>query len=139
MFLCLCTPTIFSDTDDTLWRPLFLYSNTFAIRALRTISGTIPTEIGLLTKIVFFQISGCDMSGTIPTELGRLPASSKLMTSQLGIVSHSLIHNIFFSTIVHLISFSLYLSNTKKQCGLPKPSSAVPCPRKSAITTKFKT
>ena len=36
------------------------------------LSGTISTEIGLLTNMLFFYLSSSDISGTIPTEMGYL-------------------------------------------------------------------
>ena len=36
------------------------------------LGGTIPTELGLVTTLRSFSITGCDFEGSIPTELGNL-------------------------------------------------------------------
>ena len=39
---------------------------------MATISGTLPTELGLLTKLVDIDVESGPISGTLPTELGLL-------------------------------------------------------------------
>ena len=36
------------------------------------LTGTIPTELGLMTDVTFMEIDDNEFSGTIPTELGRI-------------------------------------------------------------------
>ena len=40
-------------------------------------SGTIPTDLGLLSELTYLDLSYNDLTGTIPTELGLL---SELMS-----------------------------------------------------------
>eukprot|EP00240_Pyramimonas_obovata_P003927 CAMPEP_0118957268 /NCGR_PEP_ID=MMETSP1169-20130426/62011_1 /TAXON_ID=36882 /ORGANISM="Pyramimonas obovata, Strain CCMP722" /LENGTH=359 /DNA_ID=CAMNT_0006905329 /DNA_START=287 /DNA_END=1362 /DNA_ORIENTATION=- len=52
----------------------------------RNLIGTIPTEIGLLTKLTEFLLNGNAMHGTLPTELGLLTDLKRLLLQQNQLV-----------------------------------------------------
>jgi hypothetical protein len=61
--------TCFDSQNLTLWSPEDL--------RLLQLSGTIPTEIGLLSRLTLFHILGENLLGTIPSEIGRLTMLGK--------------------------------------------------------------
>jgi hypothetical protein len=47
---------------------------TFSLAHNMKMNGTIPTEMGLLTNLVRFNLAGMGLGGTVPTEIGFLTA-----------------------------------------------------------------
>jgi len=47
-------------------------------RANAYLTGTLPTELGLLTAVDFFNVGNNQITGTLPTELGRMTALAAL-------------------------------------------------------------
>ena len=52
------------------------------------LNGTIPPEIGLLTKLVSIDISDNHVYGTLPSELGYLSRMDQFMATNCALVSH---------------------------------------------------
>jgi hypothetical protein len=52
------------------------------------LDGTIPPEIGLLTKLVSIDISDNSIFGTLPSELGHLSRMSQFLATNCALVSH---------------------------------------------------
>lgn len=57
----------------------------FHVNKLNGITGTIPTELGLLTKLQSLKLSQNHLRGTLPSELGNLNQVSLLAISRNGI------------------------------------------------------
>jgi hypothetical protein len=62
-------PALFSTWNRTLTH-FYIHQNEFV--------GTIPTEIGLLSKVDTFYVSSNRLSGTIPTEVGLMTDATEL-------------------------------------------------------------
>jgi len=41
-------------------------------------TGTVPTEVGMLTKVARFDWKNCQFNGTLPTELGLLTSLTNI-------------------------------------------------------------
>jgi len=61
----------------TIPSELTLFASTFAQLRIesRSLTGTLPTELGILTKLTQIILPGNALQGTIPTELGLLPTT----------------------------------------------------------------
>ncbi|CAB9527123.1 STYKc [Seminavis robusta] len=71
----------------------------FALRQNLGVSGVLPTELGLLTKLTSLMLFATSLSGSLPTELGRLESlieltigSNKMITGPLPTEIGNLCH-----------------------------------------------
>lgn len=101
-WLVLSSTQIHGSFDDI---PLVLWSQLSKLQVLNVVNtewgGTLPTEIGLLTNLEWFQMAHTNVYGTIPSELGQL---SKLSTYDY-ISCHSIMSFLFLLTSFSFPSF----------------------------------
>ncbi|CAB9525719.1 Leucine Rich Repeat [Seminavis robusta] len=90
-----------NNLEGTIPLEVFLLGNSlesFSLFRQMEVTGRIPTEVGLLTKLTRLLLSGTNIVGSFPTELGLLQSLDSLqisdthlsgrMPSQIGLVSN---------------------------------------------------
>jgi hypothetical protein len=75
------------------------------------LTGSIPSELGLLTSLIEVHSSSNELSGSIPSELGELASSTKIIELGNNFLTGSVPSEMMFNSTINIDIYNNSLSN----------------------------